>query len=504
MHIRSITTGRREWNDPRGAAVPRERIWLAVVAVLVLALPTAAFGQSADDARKQAEQYEQQADAAEARAQRLAQKTDQVEARVAKIVDRVSRVEQRLVAARDHADRVEQKLEAAGRVLEAAELAADKAENRAERARLRSERADADLAAKRDELQVNEDERASVVRDAYMYGPGVASPELAVLHMAESSTPTDVADVLHMLDVVLVDHGLLVDTSVRLAEESEILATRAQDARAEREREFAAADAAREEAASKHAEVLVLMGEAEQAVAEEQDAIAALQTQQEAAQRQINQLTRARAQAEGEVARRTEQAKEAAQRAERLAAEAAAAAAAAAARAVPPAPAGVSVSPVTGGLSRVGGITVASSIASQVQAPARGRPRRRHRARRVRVPLGGDHHPAAPRQRLPRRVDLPAVVVPRAHRTPRHLDARTRAGDRLHLERAHAVLPELPVTLLRQPGLRLAAGPRVPVRAVRAVHRGVALLDQRPLSATGAHHGRRSVSLARALGHGAG
>ena len=345
-----------------------ERIWLAVVAILVLALPTAAMAESADDARKQAEQFEQQADDAEQRARDLADQTDQVEARVAEIVEKVGEVETQLAAARAHADDVEQRLEAAGRALEAAELQADKAATRAELARRKSERADADLAATRAELQTNEDERASVVRDAYMYGPGVASPELAALHMAESSSPNDVADVLHMLDVVLVDHGLLVDESVRLTEASEILADRANAAREEREREADAADAARDEAAGRHAEVLVLMDEAEQAVAEEQDAIAELEHQQDRAQRQIAQLTAAREQAEGEVARRTEQAQQAAKRAERLAAEAAAAAAAAAARAVPPAPAGVAVRPVSGGLTRVGGITVASSLAPQVQA----------------------------------------------------------------------------------------------------------------------------------------
>lgn len=334
---------------------------LAVLATVALLVPTGAHAQSADEVRRQAEAYEQQADAARERAERLAEQTEQVEGRVAQILQQVDDVQVRLTTAREQLDRVEERLVVAGRALEAAELESDKAAATAERARLRAERADADLAAKRDELQVNEDERGSVARNAYKYGPGVSSPQMAALHMAEGTNPAEIADVIHMLDVVLVDHGLLVDESVRLTEESQLLAAAARDAHEERERERAAADAARDAAAGRHAEVLVLMGEAEQAVTAQQQAVAALEAQQAKAQRQITQLTRARAQAEGEVARRSDQAREAAQRAERLAAEAAAAAR-------PIVPAGVTVSPVSGGLAQVGGITVAASIAPQVQA----------------------------------------------------------------------------------------------------------------------------------------
>ena len=343
----------------------RVRIRLAVVAVVAVLLPTGAHAQSADDARRQAEQFEQQAEDARERAERLAAQTDEVRAEVDRIVARVGEVEARLTSAQQRLADVEERLVVAGRALEDAELAADKAAARAERARARSDRADADLGDTLAELQVNEDQRASVVRDAYMYGPGVSSPQMAALHMAEGSDPAEVADIIHMLEVVLVDHGMLVDESVRLSEAAEILATRAREARDERERDAAAASAARDDAAARHAEVLVLMGEAEEAVSEQQAAVEELDAQRANAQQQIEQLTLAQQEAEGEVARRTDQARDAAQRAERLAAEAAAAAAAAA-RAV--APAGISISPVSGGLTRVGGITVASSIAPQVQA----------------------------------------------------------------------------------------------------------------------------------------
>ncbi len=334
---------------------------LTVLAMVALLVPTAAHAHDADDARRQAETYEQQADAARERAERLARQTEQVEGRVARILQEVDDVQLRLATARDRLDEVEQRLVVAGRALESAELESDKAAATAERARQRAERADADLAANRSELQANEDERASVARNAYKYGPGVSSPQMAALHMAEGTNPAEIADIIHMLDVVLVDHGLLVDESGRLAEESQLLAAAARDAHEERERDRAAADEARDAAAARHAEVLVLMGEAEQAVTAQQDAVAALDAQRAKAQRQITQLTRARAQAEGEVARRSDQAREAAQRAERLAA-----AAAAAARQITPT--GVAIRPVSGGLTQVGGITVASSIAPQVQA----------------------------------------------------------------------------------------------------------------------------------------
>lgn len=337
---------------------------MGALAAVVFLLPAGALAHDADDAREQAEQYEQEADAARDRAAELAARSDQVQARVAEIVDEVAAVEVRLADARDHLAEVEVRLAEAGLALEAAELAADKATAREERARLRSERADADLAATQAELDTNEDQRASVVRDAYMYGPGVSSPQMAALHMAEGSDPAEIADIIHMLDVVLVDHGLLVDESVRLTEAAAILAVEAREAHDERERQAVAATEARDEAATRHAEVLTLMGEAEDAVTEQREAVEALQAQQAEAQRQIEQLASAREQAEGEAAQKADQAREAAERAERLAAEAAAAARAAA----PAVPAGVRVSPVSGGLARVGGITVASSIAGQVQA----------------------------------------------------------------------------------------------------------------------------------------
>lgn len=329
------------------------RVFVIAVLVGVLLPTTAVAHETVGTARQRAQQLEQQAEQAREEARRLRRATYRVTRRVDRIAARVGQVERRLANARARVDRVGGRLQEASTVLDTAELRADKAAARADRARQQAERAEADLEASLQELEANEAQRASVVRNAYMYGPGVANPSMAVLHMADGSDPTDVADVLHMLDVLLVDHALLVDDSVRLAEESQVLAVQAQEARDRSEAEVVVAEEAREEAAQRHAEVLVVMDEAEEAVAAEREAATDLRRQRARARRQVERLDQARQHASGRVARRVAQARAAAARVEKLAAEAAA---------------GVDVRPVNGGLARVGGITVAASIAPQVKA----------------------------------------------------------------------------------------------------------------------------------------
>lgn len=374
--VRRITRGRGDTDEDEGARVSR---WarVALVALLVIVLPTGAFAQDSEqEAREQASELQRQAEEAERRAEELADATADTERLVDGLAGDIASVEANLADARAEMDRVDAELQEAGNRLADAELKADKADARAEQARAESEKADAELARTREELEANDAERASAVRSAYMYGPGIATPQMAALSMAEGTSPTDIADVVHMLDVILVDHSLLVDESLRLSEAAEILATRAAEAKDRAEDRAAEAAGARDDAAERHAEVLVLMGEVEQAVAAEQAAIAELEDRRAEAEAQVARLDAAREEAEGQAARRSEQAGAALERAEELAAEAAAAAAAAeaaaaaaaAAAAIPAAPSGVSVNPISGGLARVGGITVAASIAPQVEA----------------------------------------------------------------------------------------------------------------------------------------
>lgn len=244
----------------------RARVLLAAVVLSVL--PAAAVAQqpgpdTLEDARERLEQLEsEEADA---------------EARVA--------------AARDQLEALTPRLRRASEQLEAVEASARSARRAAAEARNREDRLQERLAEAHARLDDNQDELAALARDAYMYGPGAAAPMLAALdQLSTTSNPNEIADVVHMVDVVLGDRALVVEESVRLIEETAYLTEQAEKVREEREREVAEARTAEDRAAEQHAEVLALLDEAQQAVAVEQQALAEVEGRQAATSDRIDEL----------------------------------------------------------------------------------------------------------------------------------------------------------------------------------------------------------------------
>lgn len=359
------------------------RVRVAAAACVLLVVPSVAFAQdTAEEAERRAEELEQQEAEARQRAEQLEDQAGEVRDRVAELQVQADQVRERLAAARAELDELQPKLEAASVALSDAEAKANRASKRADEARAAAQRAQEKVEASLAELQANDDQRASVARHAYMYGPEAATPAMAALQMAEGTSPTEMADILHMLDVLLVDHGMLVEESVRLAEESRELAADAARAQQIRETQADAADEAAEQAGQRHAEMMALLAQAEQSVMAEAQAVAQLEANQAEADEQARTLEAAREQALTDADESGQAARQASERAEQLAQEAAEAAAAAAEAAAAAAAAEsaaeetraagaggtVSVRPVNGDLVTVGGITVAASLAPQLEA----------------------------------------------------------------------------------------------------------------------------------------
>jgi LAS superfamily LD-carboxypeptidase LdcB len=286
------------------------RVRLLVLVLVLAALPAGALAQQpdpsdVDEARERLEQLEQ--DAADART--------------------------RVDAARAHLDALEPALRRTSVALDDAEAAATAAGRAAAEARSREERLEERLAEAREQLADNRDELADLARDAYKYGPGAAAPMLAAVdQLSSSSNPNEIADVVHMVDVVLGDRALVVDESVRLIEETRFLTDRVARVRRERDREAAAARQAEQQAAEQHADMLALLDEADRAVTAERTALAEIESQQATTRERVEELEAARE------------------------------------RAVAAARDAVGVVAAGRGLVTVGGITVAASLGPQLEA----------------------------------------------------------------------------------------------------------------------------------------
>ena len=244
-----------------------------LAAALVLAvLPVGALAQQAppdtlDEARQRLDQLEQQ----EADAQ------------------------QRVEAARAELDALEPRLRRTSEALDEAQTKADEARREAEAARDRQQRVEERLAEAREKLDATADELASLARDAYMYGPGAAAPMLAAIEqLSEMDSPNEMADVVHMVDVVLGDRVLVIEESQRLIEETALLRREAAKVREAREQEAAEARAAEDEAARRHADMLAVLDQADRAVAIEQQALAEIESQQDRTAAQVDAFEEAR------------------------------------------------------------------------------------------------------------------------------------------------------------------------------------------------------------------
>ncbi len=242
------------------------------VALVLAVLPVGALAQQAppdtlDEARQRLDQLEQQ----EADAQR------------------------RVEAARAELDALEPRLRRTSEALDEAQTKADEARREAEAARARQQRVEERLAEAREKLDATADELASLARDAYMYGPGAAAPLLAAVEqLSEMDSPNEMADVVHMVDVVLGDRALVIDESQRLIEETALLRREAAKVREAREQEAAEARAAEDEAARRHADMLAVLDQADRAVAIEQQALAEVEAQQGRTAAQVDAFEEAR------------------------------------------------------------------------------------------------------------------------------------------------------------------------------------------------------------------
>lgn len=253
--------------------------------------------------------------------------------RLDELEGRAADAESRVGAARAELDNLEPRLRASSLELSEAQEEADLARRAATEARNRAERVEERLVEARTRLDETEDELASLARDAYMYGPGAAGSVLAALEqLSETTNPNDIADVVHMVDVVLGDRSLVIEESVRLIEETAILTEEAERTRKARDEEAAEASAAEERSAARHAELMELLDQADRAVAIEQQALAQLESEQTSVADRIGEL-------EAERERRLEQAR-----------------------------AAIQMTSASDGLVTVGGITVAESLGPQLEA----------------------------------------------------------------------------------------------------------------------------------------
>lgn len=253
--------------------------------------------------------------------------------------DLVEELDEEERAARDDLERLNEQLTAfetrlaeANEQLAAADQRAAEAEAEAATAAATAERTRQELAAAREELTASRQDLAQVVRDAYIHGGSATSPLLAVLDQLSSDMDAgELTDMMHLLDTVVVERGAVVEDMRRLIERTDQL-TRETHAAAAAEAERAAeASDARDRAAQAYAETLALVEGADAAAAQQHGLLDRLEDDRTAAERRVETLE--------EQARRAADAADAA----------------------------ITVTDLGNGLSRVGGITVATSIAHDVE-----------------------------------------------------------------------------------------------------------------------------------------
>jgi D-alanyl-D-alanine carboxypeptidase len=253
--------------------------------------------------------------------------------------ERVDQLEDQATGARRDLDRVEDDLRTFDARLQAANEALAGADEQASAAALASASADAEAERTRRELDAasaalvaNRQALADVVRDAYMHGGSSTSPLLAVLEQFSTATdPSGLSDVLHLLDTVVVERGAVVDDTRRLIRQTDQLTRAAADAAARQADEEATAQVALDRAAALHAETLALVAGAEDAAQQQRGLLEELDADRTAAERRVESLE--------DQARRAADAADAA----------------------------VTIAALGSGLSRVGGITVATSLAPALE-----------------------------------------------------------------------------------------------------------------------------------------
>lgn len=289
---------------PRGSV-------LALATALMLSLPVGAVAQTAPNRQD---------------VERARQRVEQLDERIADAEQELRTVEA------DLADLAGQ-LAAANDALATADREATQTQRAARAAKAAAEQVGRDLRAARDELADNQEQLAAFARDTYKYGAQSTSPALAAFEqLASSEGPGELSQTLHMLEAVLGQRVRVVDESTKLLARTAELTEAARRAERERRTQADAASAARDVAAQRHAEVMAIVDATDATVRRQQELLAGLRSERAAASQDVEDL----------------------EDAARRAAEAAAAA--------------VAATPLGGGLVSVGGITVAESLAPQLES----------------------------------------------------------------------------------------------------------------------------------------
>lgn len=282
---------------------------LLLAALLLIIAPGGAGAQTAPDAHE----------------------IDEAEERVAELERRTGRARQDLEATRSELEALDRRLGAANAALAEADEEARQATSAAESARAEAEQVRRQLEAAEAQLADNRERLFALARDSYKHGVTVNAPIMDTFEwLASVEDPSELADTLHMLEVVLGERTTIVEESVRLRRQTAELSREARRREQRRRDELDRAAAARDRAAQRHAEVMALIDRTDETVRHHRQLVARLEDEQAAARGQVEELE--------EEARR----------------------AAAAAR--------VSVGPVRGGLVTVGGITVAASLGPRLEA----------------------------------------------------------------------------------------------------------------------------------------
>ena len=288
----------------------RPNVLLPVLTILLVAAPTLTPTDPADAAVGPTADQLEDAD-------------DEVEA----LDDDIATAEEALTAIEAELEDLDVRFELANRQTARADQLASEAERAADLAREMSERTQADLVAARTELNESRRTLDDVVRDAYMHGGRTTSPMLAVAEgLGSGEDPSDVTDVLHFVDAVVADRGQAVEETERLLKRTNQLIRETRTAERAAEEEAAAANAALKAAATRNAELLALVEQADAAAREQQRLLTDLRDDRTGAASRLERL-------------------EAAQRAAAEVADAA-----------------ITITDLGGGLVSVGGITVAASL----------------------------------------------------------------------------------------------------------------------------------------------
>ena len=251
------------------------------------------------------------------------------------IEDDIERAEAELAVVEDELHLVEQQLQIASEALSVAEEVSWRANDAANAARDELARVQGQLDDAREDEATNQAQLAVFARDAYMYGPSAADPMLMLLDGMSRNGSSDLSRAQSAVDVVARDRTQVLEEAERLVATTAGLEAETALMEAARVEKEAEAEEAREAAATQHAVVLDLLSQTEAKVQRQEELIDQLADDRVEAVTTLDELEEeaARAKAAAEAKRKAEEeARRKAEEARRRAEEAAARAAAEAAR----------------------------------------------------------------------------------------------------------------------------------------------------------------------------